>query len=78
MEPGKFLMELKDKEKIETVVIPHSNDKNTKYSPVYFYPCGLSYRMQFCATEQRVDFKEIFTFLMKSWDKFWARPGGND
>lgn len=48
----KFLMELKDKKKIETVVIPHSNDKNTKYSLCISTQVGCPIGCSFCATGQ--------------------------
>ncbi|NLT21314.1 MAG: 23S rRNA (adenine(2503)-C(2))-methyltransferase RlmN [Syntrophomonadaceae bacterium] len=46
----KFLMELDDKKKIETVVIPQSGEKNTRYSLCISTQVGCPVGCQFCAT----------------------------
>ncbi|MEN6462017.1 MAG: 23S rRNA (adenine(2503)-C(2))-methyltransferase RlmN [Syntrophomonas sp.] len=46
----KFLMELVDKKKVETVVIPQSRDKNTKYSLCISSQVGCPIGCSFCAT----------------------------
>ena len=46
----KFLMELDDKKKIETVVIPQSTEKNTRYSLCISTQVGCPVGCQFCAT----------------------------
>ena len=46
----KFLMELDDKKKIETVVIPQSSEKNTRYSLCISTQVGCPVGCQFCAT----------------------------
>lgn len=46
----KFLMELDDKKKVETVVIPQTKDKNTKYSLCISTQVGCPIGCTFCAT----------------------------
>lgn len=48
----KYLMELKDKKKVETVVIPQSAEKNTKYSLCISTQVGCPIGCSFCATGQ--------------------------
>lgn len=46
----KFLLEMKDRKKIETVLIPQSRDKNTKYSLCISTQVGCPIGCSFCAT----------------------------
>lgn len=46
----KFLLEMKDKKQVETVVIPQSPDKNTKYSLCVSSQVGCPVGCSFCAT----------------------------
>jgi 23S rRNA (adenine2503-C2)-methyltransferase len=46
----KFLMELEDKKRIESVVIPHSGDKNTRYTLCLSSQVGCPIGCAFCAT----------------------------
>lgn len=46
----KFLLEMKDKKKVETVVIPQSRDKNTRYSLCISTQVGCPIGCSFCAT----------------------------
>jgi 23S rRNA (adenine2503-C2)-methyltransferase len=46
----KFLLEMKDKKKVETVVIPQSWDKNTRYSLCISTQVGCPIGCAFCAT----------------------------
>jgi len=46
----KFLLEMKDKKKVETVVIPQSRDKNTRYSLCISTQVGCPVGCSFCAT----------------------------
>lgn len=46
----KFLLEMNDKKKIETVVIPQSNDKNTRYTLCISSQVGCPIGCTFCAT----------------------------
>jgi 23S rRNA (adenine2503-C2)-methyltransferase len=46
----KFLLELNDRKKVETVVIPQSNDKNTKYTLCISSQVGCPVGCSFCAT----------------------------
>lgn len=48
----KYLVEFKDKKKVETVVIPHTSDKNTKYSLCISTQVGCPIGCSFCATGQ--------------------------
>lgn len=48
----KFLMELEDKKKIETVLIPHSNDKKCQYTLCISTQVGCPIGCAFCATGQ--------------------------
>lgn len=46
----KFLLELKDKKKVETVLIPHSLEKNTRYTLCISSQVGCPIGCSFCAT----------------------------
>ncbi|MGI5920296.1 MAG: 23S rRNA (adenine(2503)-C(2))-methyltransferase RlmN [Syntrophomonadaceae bacterium] len=46
----KFLLELADKKRVETVVIPQSRDKNTRYSLCISSQVGCPIGCKFCAT----------------------------
>jgi 23S rRNA (adenine2503-C2)-methyltransferase len=46
----KFLLELNDKKKVETVVIPQSNDKNARYTLCLSSQVGCLVGCSFCAT----------------------------
>ncbi len=46
----KFLLEMNDKKKVETVVIPQSNDKNTRYTLCISTQVGCPIGCPFCAT----------------------------
>ena len=46
----KFLLEMKDKKKVETVIIPQSRDKNTQYSLCISTQVGCPIGCSFCAT----------------------------
>jgi len=46
----KFLLEMKDKKKVETVIIPQSRDKNTQYSICISTQVGCPIGCSFCAT----------------------------
>ena len=46
----KFLLELEDKKRIETVVIPHSNEKDSKYTICLSTQVGCPIACSFCAT----------------------------
>lgn len=46
----KYLIEFKDKKRVETVVIPHSQDKNSKYSLCLSTQVGCPIGCSFCAT----------------------------
>ncbi|MEA4924366.1 MAG: 23S rRNA (adenine(2503)-C(2))-methyltransferase RlmN [Syntrophomonadaceae bacterium] len=46
----KFLLEMKDKKKVETVVIPQSRDKDTRYSLCISTQVGCPIGCSFCAT----------------------------
>ncbi len=46
----KFLLEMTDKKKVETVVIPHNWDKNTRYSLCISTQVGCPVGCAFCAT----------------------------
>jgi 23S rRNA (adenine2503-C2)-methyltransferase len=48
----KFLMEMNDKKKVETVVIPQSRDNNTRYSLCISTQVGCPVGCAFCATGQ--------------------------
>ncbi|MDR1617302.1 MAG: 23S rRNA (adenine(2503)-C(2))-methyltransferase RlmN [Syntrophomonadaceae bacterium] len=48
----KFLMELEDKKRIETVLIPQSKDKNTRYTICISSQVGCPIQCEFCATGQ--------------------------
>lgn len=46
----KFLLEMNDKKKVETVIIPHSQDKNTHYTACISTQVGCPVGCGFCAT----------------------------
>jgi 23S rRNA (adenine2503-C2)-methyltransferase len=48
----KFLMEMQDKKRVETVIIPQSQDKNTRYSLCISTQVGCPVGCSFCATGQ--------------------------
>ncbi len=46
----KFLLEMNDKKKVETVVLPQSHDKNTRYTACISSQVGCPIGCSFCAT----------------------------
>ena len=79
----KFSMELEDKKKIETVVIPHRPDKNSKYTLCISTQVGCPIGCAFCATGQsgfqrNLEFYEIVGQVLGSKKELQKRLKSDD